>query len=140
TLTERWSTQRREDEAGCAIPARRPVVEVGVYEEIVAAIFQRALQGVVREDRIAVREPLLDLGLERVVAVVGAVAEVIDILRPAELVEEALALVARERPEADQSRLVDVVVRAVAGEDGRPLVADVRRLQRERVGQLVLDR
>src|SRR5205085_5027257 len=74
----------RQHEDVRAVPVRRAAVHAAVVDEVVAAILYGALPGVVRQHRIAMREAFVDLGLQRVVAVVGAVAEVVDALRPAE--------------------------------------------------------
>ena len=97
--------------------------------------FMQPLQGVGREQRVAVAEPLGELRLHRVVVVVGAVAEVAHRLRPA--VRGAVSTdrprverppeVARHVGKARERRLVEVDVGPVTVEDVRALVADVRR-------------
>src|SRR5215813_9049832 len=91
-----------------------------------------------RQDRIAFRKSLGQFELRRIVAVVGAVAEEVNLLRPSEFVEERTSLVARNGSEALDGRLIKVELRPVAREDVRAFVAYVSRFDSDRGGQLVL--
>src|SRR5581483_8972103 len=82
--------------------------------------------GEIALEQQAVREALLTAQLQGVVLRGSIVAEVFDGLRPAELLEEQSALVGIERAEADDGRLVDVVIGA-ARRDVCSLVAHVGR-------------
>src|SRR6185436_11552615 len=65
--------QREQVGAG---PRGGAVLQVAVEEVLVGAVVVDLLQGVGRQQRVAPREPLGHLGLQRVVVVVGAVAQV----------------------------------------------------------------
>jgi hypothetical protein len=91
------------------------------------------------KQRITGGEPLCDLGLKRIVAVIGAIAEEVDALRPAEFLEEGFRGVCiSSRGETSESRLVNVERRTATSEYMRALGADVGRFHRNGFGQLVL--
>ena len=135
--------QGGQREVVLAVPVRAAPLEVADVEELVAAVLPHLLPGVVGLERIAAREPPREPGLQRVVAVVGAVAEVVDVLRPAvgpaqrAVVHHAdgagevgPSVVARDPGhEALQRRLVHVEGRPVAGEHVCALVPDVPDLE-----------
>src|SRR5262245_25842635 len=88
----------------------------------------------------AFRETLVGLELQSVIVVTGVRAVVTEVLRPAEFLEEGLALIERQRAKSLYRRLVEVVVAAVAGEDVSAFRTDVSRLDRDVAGQLALHR
>ncbi len=101
-------------------------------------VMERPRPRVVREQRIAFRESLLGLQLHRVEVVARIRAVVAEVLRPAELVEERLALVGGQRGIANQRRLVEIVIAAEAGEDVRAFGADVSGFDRDVADGLAL--
>src|SRR5262245_31744433 len=147
TAAERQLGDDRCGEVVYAIPVRRSIVEVAVVQplvfwkvrlEILTIVGTHALQRVVGLRRVSSREALGQARLQRVVSVGCAVAEVVDALRPAELVEERPPLIPRYGRVAVDRRLIDVEGRSIASEDVRAMVTDVADLERERRGDLPL--
>src|SRR5262245_4608892 len=131
---------RRDREAVDAIPVGPSVLQVRKDEELAVAVLALALERVLREGRPSASEALRELGLQRVVPVRRAVAVGELILVPAVGREERTPLIARNGGEADERRLVRLVVGIVAGEDPRTVVPDVADFQRHQRSDLALDR
>src|SRR5205809_5566338 len=88
--------------------------------------------------REAFGKTLLDFELSAVVVGARIRTVITEVLRPAELVEERLALIERQRAEALYRRLVEVVIAASSGKGVRAFTADICRLDRYVAGQLPL--
>src|SRR3954470_1141705 len=104
SASERQFRDDRRRKTVHAIPVGWSVFKGAVVEalmlrqvgfEVGAAMLACSLQRVITLRRVSVREALGQARLQRVVSIGGAVAEVIDSLRPAELVVERPPLIAR---------------------------------------------
>ena len=118
----------------------RAIGQVRVDVVVGVRVVEGSRPRVVREQRVAAGETLLGLELHRVVVVARIAAVVAEVLAPAELLEERLALVGRQRAESFDRRLVEVVVAAEAGEHVRAFVADVGGFDGHVAAQLMLHR
>ena len=114
------------------VVARDAAREPGIAGVVGAVVVDVLRPRVVRHDVEAAGEALVELHLQRVVVVAGVAAVVAQVLRPAELLEERLALIGGQRAEAVDVGLIGIVVAAGAGEDVSALGADVADLKRRR--------
>ena len=137
-LAEREFVEAVEVEHEAADAVFAAVIDVVVPEEVVVGEIEGAGPGEVALELQSAGEALLAAHLQRVELHAAIVAEVLDALGPAELLEEEAALVGAERTEADDGRLVDVVVGA-AGRDVVALVADVADGEHRAGRELVLE-
>src|SRR4029434_2683323 len=110
-----------------------------IVEELLRTVLACPRERVVGEQPQAAPRPPGELGLERGLTVVAAVAVVRDALGPPELLEEGLALIRRHVGETGQGWLVGIRVGRIPGEDVGALVSDVADLEREAVRELTLD-
>ena len=90
--SERQLVSVRHYEDVCPIKIFSSAVELAIKEELFGVVKDRSLPGVVSEQRPSVSKTFGDLRLQRIVAIVSAVAEIVDALRPAVLDKEGLNL------------------------------------------------
>ena len=116
----------------------RATVQLAVEEELFADVVECSLPRVMREEGITVTESLRDFRLQRIVTVVGAIAEVVNVLRPAEPVQVWPAIVPGHAcSKTLQGGLVDVSCGAIV-EDVRSFVSNVSHFNRSIPCHLVL--
>src|SRR5262249_7084472 len=66
----------REHEIVISLPACRAAIETRIEEEVTAVFLNLMLVSVVHQHRVTFRETLVEFELERIIVVVGAIAEV----------------------------------------------------------------
>src|SRR5215207_11093386 len=92
-----------------------------IVDKIIILVISGRGKGVVSKN-VQTWKPVLKLCLQRVIAIVSIVAEVINTLSPAETAEERLAEILRTR---SRYRLVGVIRRAITGKDVSSFVSHI---------------
>src|SRR4030095_2992068 len=100
--------------------------ERAVVDEIVILIIFDRGKSVVSKN-VKTWKPVLKLSLQRVIAIVSIVAEIVDTLSPAETIEERLAGILRSR---SCYWLVGVIRRAITGKDVSSFVSHITHVER----------
>ena len=141
TFSERKAPRVGEDEHVGPLEVVGSVFHPAVNGPVIAIVEIRSGQGVMGHKRIGVRKALFELGLKRVVVIVGVVAEIVEVLFPTVLGEERFPLALAHARHfycaigvlvgavrvvvADHGRLINVVIGSQARENVRSLIAHV---------------
>src|SRR6185503_2936157 len=124
-----------EKEHVCPIKTGWTTTQLPIVDKVVVLVIF-GLGKRVMSKNVQTRKPVLKLGLQRVIAIVSVVAKIINSLRPAETIEERLAVILRTW---SCHWLVGVIRRAITRKHVSSLVSHITRFDRGIVRELMLN-